>query len=258
MAEQHPYDALDISALTTLLLNPDRPPDVHRAVLSALSRRNPLDRTSSLVALLESMVQNPGRYDQEVMISCIDLLATDPSPDATEAMLEVLPSVLQTSMDGSDALKPDFREYFYTALITRQREGDLEVWADFLPRLDARTLVAAMIDPAAGALEALEPFTLIDRLSEPQRTKALVSVIAGVTRRRGSPEVISQALQLIQVSSNPEQRQEGVEALAAQWEKAKRTGREAQASMLEQALHVLDNKPRSAPERLTGKRPWAP
>ena len=165
MAEQHPYDSLDISALTTLLLNPDRPPEVHRAVLSALSRRSPFDRTSSLVALLESMVQNPGRYDQDVMISCIDILATDPTPQATSAMLEVLPSVLHTGMDGTDALKPEFREYFYTALVTRQREGDLKVWAEFLPELDSRTLVAALVDPVAGALEALEPLTLIDRLA---------------------------------------------------------------------------------------------
>src|SRR5689334_15730064 len=120
MAEQHPYDALDISALTTLLLNPDRSADVHRAVLSALTRRSAFDRASSLVALLNSMVQYPGRYDQDVMLSCIDIMATDPTPQATSAMLEVLPAVLSTGLDGSDALNPDFREYFYTALITRQ------------------------------------------------------------------------------------------------------------------------------------------
>jgi len=258
MADQHPYDSLDISALTTLLLNPDRPADVHRAVLSALTRRNPFDRTSSLVALLKSMVQNPGRYDQDVMMSCIDILATDPTPQATEAMLEVLPAVLSTAMDGTDALKADFREYFYTALITRQREGDLKVWAAFLPELDARTLVAALVDPVAKPLEALEPLTLIDRLAEPQRTKALISVIAGIAHLRGAPETINEVVQLLQRSSDPELRQEGLDALGAQWEKAKKAGRDAQVSILESALHTLDTRPRSAPERLTGKRPWAP
>lgn len=258
MSEQHPYEMLDISALTTLLLNPDRPAEVHRAVLSALSHRSPFDRASSLVALLESMVQNPGRYDQEVMISCIDILATDPTPQATSAMLEVLPKVLVSGMDGTDALKPDFREYFYTALITRQRDSDLKVWGEFLPELDARTLVAAMVDPVAKPLEALEPLTLIDRMAEPQRTKALISVIAGVAARRGALEKVNEAIQVIQRSNSPEQLQEGIEVLAVQWEKAKKAGRDAHAGVLESALHILDTRQRSAPERLTGKRPWAP
>ncbi len=258
MAEQHPYDQLDISALTTLLLNPDRPASVHRAVLSALTRRSPFDRTSTLVALLKSMVQNPGRYDQDVMISCIDILATDPTPQATAAMLEVLPAVLNTGMDGSDALKPDFREYFYTALVTRQREGDLKVWAEFLPELDAKTLVAALVDPIAKPLEALEPLTLIDRLPEPQRTRALFSVIVGISVRRGAIENVNEAVKTIQRSSTPEQRQEGIEVLISQWEKAKKGARDAQVGILEAALRILDSKPRSASERLTGKRPWAP
>src|SRR5262249_10249887 len=159
-------------ALSALLLNADRPADVHRAALSALSRRSPYDRTSTLVALLKSMVSHPGRYNQEVMMSLIDILATDPTPQATEAMLDSLPVVLGTAMDGSDALKPDFREYFYQALVTRQRDGDLEVWATMLPELEIKTLVAALIDPVAKPLEALEPITLIDRQPEPQRTKA--------------------------------------------------------------------------------------
>lgn len=257
MADQHPYDMLDISALTTLLLNPDRPPDVHRAVLSALSRRSPFDRSSSLLALLKSMVQNPGRYDQDVMISCIDILATDPTPQATAAMLEALPSVLSTGMDGTDALKPEFREYFYTALVTRQREGDLKVWAEALPDLDPKTLVAILVDPVAKPLEALEPLTLIGRLPEPQRTKALISVIAGVAHRRGTLETVNAAVKELQKSSAPEQFQEGLEVLSQQWEKAKKAGRDAQVGILEAALRVLDTRPRTAPERLTGKRPWA-
>src|SRR5574341_2478304 len=166
MDDQHPYDQLDIAALSTLLLNADRPPEVHRAALSALSHRSPYDRASTLVALLNSMVHNPGRYNQDVMMALIDILATDPTPQAMEAMIESLPQVLSAGLDGSDALKPEFREYFYTALVTRQREGDLAVWAASLPELDARTLVAALVDPVAGPLEALDPLTLLDRLAE--------------------------------------------------------------------------------------------
>lgn len=258
MADQHPYDMLDIAALSALLLNSDRPAEVHRAALSALSRRSAYDRTSTLVDLLKSMVSNPGRYDQDVMMSLIDILATDPTPQATEAMLESLPGVVGTAMDGTDALKPDFREYFYTALVTRQREGDLKIWAEVLPELGAKELVGILVDPAAKPLDALEPLTLMDRLPEPQRTKALISVISGIAHRRGLMDTMNQVVNLLQKSSAPDQLKEGVDVLAQQWEKAKKAGREAPAGILEAALRVLDAKPRTAGERLTNKRPWAP
>ncbi len=258
MADQHPYDMLDIAALAALLLNPDRPPEVHRAALSALSRRSPYDRTSTLVDLLHSMVSNPGRYNQDVMMSLIDILATDPTPQATAAMIEALPAVLAAALDGSDALGSDFREYFYTALVTRQREGDLKVWAEALPELDAKTLVATMIDPVAKPLEALEPITLLDRLHEPQRTKALISVVAGIAHRGGDVDAVNQVVQMLQTSSSQDQLKEGLSALSQQWEKAKKAGRDSQVGVLELALKTLDSTPRTAAERLTGKRPWAP
>ncbi|MBN1311257.1 MAG: hypothetical protein JXB30_07545 [Anaerolineae bacterium] len=257
MSDQNPYDAVDLAALTTLLLDPDKPPHVHRNALSALSRRSPFDRTSRLVTLLKSMVQHPGRYDQEVMMACIDILATDPDAQATLSMIESVPAVLGTAMDGSDALSPEFREYFYTALVSRQREGDLEVWAEFLPELDAKTLVAMVLDPAAHPLAALEPLVLIDRLPEPQRTKAFISVIAGIAHNRGPIEQATEAAEMIAKSSDPEQLKEGVAVLTQQWEKRKRAGKDVQLGILEATLRILDRKPRSAAERLSGKRPWA-
>lgn len=258
MSEQNPFDAVDLAALTTLLLDPDKPAHIHRNALSALSRRSPFDRTSRLVTLLKSMVQNPGRYDQEVMMSCIDILATDPDSQATLAMIESLPGVLGTAMDGSDALKPDFREYFYTALVSRQRDGDLEVWGEFLPELEAKTLVAMMLDPAGEPLEALEPLTLMNRLPEPQRTKALISVIAGIASKRGSIQKAIDAAEMVAKSSDPAQLKEGVATLAQQYDKRKRSGKDVQLGILEAVLRILDGKPRSPAERLSGKRSWAP
>lgn len=243
----------------TVLLNPEQPAKVHRAALSALSRRSAFDRTSGAVQLLTSMVKNPGRYDQDAMITVIDILATDPTPDATDAMLETLPEVLRAGAEGTDSLIPDFREYFYTALVTRQREGDLRIWAEVLPQLDGKTLVASLIDPVAKPLhDALEPLVLIDRLPEPGRTKALMSAIAGVIHRKGNPQLIQDAVKLIAKSSDQEQLRQGVELLTQQWEKAKAGGRDGQMGILEAALRMLDTKPRSPGERLTGKRPWAP
>jgi hypothetical protein len=65
-------------------------------------------------------------------------------------------------------------------------------------------------------------------------------------------------MEMLQKASDPDQLREGTEALATQWEKAKKAGRDAQAATLESVLKALDGKPRSASERLTGKRPWAP
>jgi hypothetical protein len=258
-SEQNLYDQLDMAALMTVLLNPEQPAKIHRAALSALSRRGAFDRASGAVQLLKSMVKNPGRYDQEVMITVIDILATDPTPDATYAMLEAVPDVLNAGVDGTDILAVDFREYFYTALVTRQREGDLQVWAEILPQLDGKSLVACLIDPAAKPLlDAIEPLVLIDRIAEPSRTKALMSAIAGISARKGNPTIVQDAIKLIQQSSDSEQLKQGIEVLVQQWEKAKAAGREGQMGILEAALRMLDNKPRSPGERLTGKRPWAP
>ncbi len=258
MADQDSYDLLDTPTLTNILLNPDQTPDIHRAALSALSRRDPYQRTPRLIEILKAVLKHPERFDQDVMMGVIDILATDPDPDATYAMIELLPVMLERTLDGKDPLKPEFREYFYTALITRQREEDLDVWRDMLPRLEPRTLIAALLDPAAGPLQALEPITLMDRLEEPKRTKALISSIAGLARLKGRQEQAQQVPLLLKKTHDPAQLEDGIRALAEHWEKAKKIGRKEQATTLEGALRLIDTRPRTAAERLTGKRPWAP
>jgi hypothetical protein len=223
-----------------------------------LARRGAYQRSSTIITILRSVLRYPERYDQDVMMALIDILATDPEAEATGAMLEVLPDMLDSGMDPRTALKPEFREYFYTALVTRQREDDLVVWGEMLPELEAKTLVAALVDPSAQALEALEPATLIDRLPEPQRTKALISVIVGAAHMSGNPKTVAEASAMLARSMDPNQLADGIEVLAQHWEKAKKGGRKRQAELLEKALEALDHTPRSAGERLTGKRPWAP
>jgi hypothetical protein len=257
MDQNTSYDQLDTPTLTNLLLNADQAADVHRGALSALARRSAFQRSATIITILRSVLRYPDRYDQEVMMALIDILATDPESDATLAMIEVLPEVLEHGIDPKSALKPEFREYFYTALVTRQREDDLLVWGEMLPQLDPKTLVASMVDPAAGPLEAVEPLTLIDRLPEPQRTKALISVIVGVAHMSGNRKVIQTATSMLTRSADQGQLKDSINGLAQHWEKAKKAGRKEQGDLLEQALSVLDGEPRSATERLTGKRPWA-
>src|SRR4051812_20754501 len=96
MSDQAAYDGLDTPALTNLLLNPNQRRDVHRAALSALSRHHPRERTERLLSVLKAVIEAPTRYDQEVMMATIDILATDPDSKATEAMIEMIPSVLSS------------------------------------------------------------------------------------------------------------------------------------------------------------------
>lgn len=257
MADQSSYDSLDTPMLTNLLLSPEQRPEVHKGALSALSRRSPAQRTSQLIRVLKNIADFPERYNQDVMMLVIDLLATDPDPDATLAMLEMLPRVLEIAIENKDALKPEFREYYYTALVSRQRDSDLNVWREMLPTLEPKTLVAALVDPVAEPLQAIEPLTLIDRLPEPQRSKALFSAIAGMAHTKRPVEQILEAARLLSQSHDPAQLEQGIEALAQRWERAKKSNAEAQAACLEAALQILDTRPRTAAEKLIGKRPWA-
>jgi hypothetical protein len=175
MRDQAAYDGLDTPALTNLLLNPNQRPEVHRAALSALSRRRPQERTQRLLDVLKAVIDSPKRYDQQVMVATIDILATDPNARATEALIEMLPSVLN-AYELRTGLADEFREYFYEALVTRRREDDIEVWRKKLPDLGSDSLVAMLYDPAAKALKSIDPLKLITKLPASQRNAALRKV----------------------------------------------------------------------------------
>jgi hypothetical protein len=199
--DQATYDSLDNQTLSNLLLNPNQRPDVHRAALSAMSRRKPSERTHLLLDVLQNLVQNPDRYDQHVMLSLIDILATDPDADATEAMLGILPSVLKSARGGG-GLTHEFREYFYEALVTRQRIDDIEVWREALPQFSAETLTEILFDPAAKPLESLEPLLLIGRLPKSNRGPALRSIFFRSLFR--NPALAFQSLKMmLQASDSP-------------------------------------------------------
>ena len=150
MSEQS-YDYLDIDSLVNILVNPDSPADAKEGAFRAFCAIDAYTRLEQTTTVLRAMVRRAGRYDAEMMMDAVELLATDPDPSATRAMLEVLPDVLMKGIGGSDELPDSFREYFYQAVVTRSREDDLVVWGEMLPNLDGRTLVAALLDPAAGA-----------------------------------------------------------------------------------------------------------
>lgn len=170
---QHIYDTLSVADLTNLLIDPEQKVEVHRAVLSSISRLiSSSVRTAQLLKALREMVSKPHRYNSEVMMGVVDILATDPSAEATSAMLQVLPAILGVS--GAEELVDDeLRQYFCEALMTRRREDDLVVWQETLPKLSGAVWVAILTDPAAKALKPLKPLKMIEKLPEPRRGKAL-------------------------------------------------------------------------------------
>ena len=252
---QH-YEKLDIQTLSNLLTNPDNLPEVHRGAFSALLKIESEERRRQIAVVVRSMLQAPSRYSNELIVEAVEILATDPHPDATEAMLNILPDMVTLGVKDRDAVPHDVREYFYQALVTRTREADLSVWNEMLPRLEGRTLVAAMMEPAAEALATLEPLTLIDRLPEPDRTRALVSLIRGMAVR-GRRDMIKHVGEMLNQSSDGNELKRGVGLLADHWEKAKKANRNRTVQHLELALSLVDSEPRTAGQRLTGKRPWA-
>lgn len=257
--DQDTYDRLEIPALTSILLNPDSPVEAHRGALSALSRQDQLHRISSLIQVLKSISRHPGRYDLDVMMNVIDLLATEPDADATVAFIEVLPAILETGITGRNELKPEFREYYYAALLTRQREDDLEVWAEMLPQLESKSLAAILLDPVAGSLvEAIDPLTLIERLAEPEKSAALFRVVTGVIMLKGKTEYLQQSVVTLRKSSDQGQLEKGLATLTQLYEQAKKAGQQGTVNIIAKVLGALDRRPRTAGEKLMGKRPWAP
>jgi len=254
--DQKSFDQLDISALAALLLDPDAGDDVHRAALSALSRVSPDARNDRLVKVLKRIFVDPDRYNLDVIAAAIDLLATDPDPDATAAMLEILPDMMHYTLRGKQ-ITPKFRAYFYQALMTRQRDEDLRVWGEMLDSISPETLVGIIVDPEAAPLEALEPWTLMERQAEPDRTNALITILLLATRKGGLDSPVKEAVMALQEKHDPGAFEAGLDKLAEQWEQAKKAGRKKHADGLHAALEIVDNRPRTASERLTGKRPWA-
>jgi hypothetical protein len=113
-----------------------------------------------------------------------------------------------------------------------------------------------MVDPVAKPLEAIEPMTLIDRLGEPHRTSALISVLAALAGRESKEKLIEIA-QMVAQSHDAAQLERGVEALEQRWQQAGKAGRESYAEKIETILGILDTRPRTGMEKIMGKRPWA-
>lgn len=252
------YDTLDAQTLTNLLVDANQKAEVHQRALNALTHIQPDERRNRLIMVLRKMMHEPECYDDEVKLSLVEVLGTDPHPAATTAMLQVLPDILSAAMSEGNSLPADFREYFYQALVTRTREGDLDVWRQIIPQLDPQTLVAILLDPVAGSLiDAIEPLELISRLDEPERSRALISTVVGLAYVPGRHALMQHACQILLSAAGQEHLVHALGVLEERWNKARRNGKEQAVTELESALTILDNRPRSSLERLRGRRPWA-
>ncbi len=176
-SQQSPeFHKLDLVTMTTVLLDAPTAKEQNR-VLEQFRIAPPAGRRSHLLSLLRSMVEAKRQYDPEVMISVVDLLATDPDPEATKALLNALPNVARAARSGSKQ-NTAFRGYFYSALMTRRRDVDRDAWKAAVATFDFDTLIGLLLDPAAAPVAAqLKPFKRIDRLPRRERSAALRSLI---------------------------------------------------------------------------------
>lgn len=171
-------ERLDLQTLTNLLLNPHQRKETQQKVVSTFAGLPPSVRTGHLTRVLRAMMTSPTAFDHDLMMSVVDLLATDPAPAATEAMFDLLPLIVGAEARSGKGISNDFRDYYYQALATRRREGDRAVWLERLPRLTADVLVGLLLDSRAKPLrEIAKPLVLIDRLPRLERRKALWDVV---------------------------------------------------------------------------------
>lgn len=172
------FTGIPASTLVHLVLTAYDDPITQRRSLQELARLSPQRRGNHLLLALRQMLKQPQLYEQDVMFSIIELLATDPNPDATRAMIELLPEVGRAQRKGTGPLTLDIREYFYQALATRQRDTDRDIWREMMPQLDGETLVALVTDPTAAPLRRfVNPMTLIEHLPNTQRKRALKNLM---------------------------------------------------------------------------------
>lgn len=172
------YTGIPASTLVHLVISAHDDPVTQRKALAELAKLSPQRRGSQLILALRSMMERPQLYELDIMYAIIELLATDPNPDATRAMIEVLPNIAQAQKKGTGPLTLDLRGYFYQALATRRRDTDRAVWREMLPQLSGETLVNLLTDPAAEQIRSLlNPMTLIEHLPREQRRQALRDVL---------------------------------------------------------------------------------
>jgi hypothetical protein len=180
------YALIDSATMINILLKPDLPDKDRQEVMAALSRLHPTERGSRMAEALRVMLSRAEQFELDFMLSIIELLATDPEPYATAAMISTLPGMARHYLNRDVDVPVGFREYFYQALMTRRREGDREVWRRMLPKLDKETLVLLQIDPIARDFRKfLKLDAVIDRLPGPERRRVLRSTIYHGNLRQG-------------------------------------------------------------------------
>ncbi len=190
------YKAPDVEWLTSMLLSRSYAPEVQRGALSGLRKVRPDIRRRRLIKVLHHYIDQPHGYDPDVMIGAVDLLATDPSVEATAALLELLPLLAQSILRRR-GVPEDFRAYYYSALMTRRRDEDRFTWRDYLLEFGWETWAGLVLDPAAAPLEQiLHPLGQIDRLPRAERHQALRAIMRrGIMQ--GAPRQVLQAIRLM-------------------------------------------------------------
>jgi hypothetical protein len=161
-----------LGTLVDVLLSAPENAELQRQVMQELALQRPDKRADYLAQALRRMLDDPAAYG-ETLYAIVELLATDPGPEATRSMLAILPILARSSLRSRFSPPEDFRAYFYKALATRHRTTDLVAWQAMGDALDGDTLVMILTDPAAVPLrQALKRYRLFDGLPPGLRRQA--------------------------------------------------------------------------------------
>lgn len=150
-----PADALfthaALGTLVDVLLSAPENAELQRQVIQELALQRPDKRADYLAQALRRMLSAPASYGP-TLDAIVELLATDPGPEATHSMLGILPILARASLRTRSSPPLSFRTYFYEALATRHRTTDLVAWQAMSDAIDGDTLVVLLTDPAAAPL----------------------------------------------------------------------------------------------------------
>lgn len=162
----------------------------------------------------------------------VNALARDPSLASTAEMLDLLVVVLNKAISERD-LSDEERASLYQTLATRDSDADIRVWSNYLPMFSASMMANMILDPLAAPLaEAISPFEILDRQSEPERTHALFDIILEAAKRDGITLDVRKAWELLNKGAHRKAYDAGIEKLGQEMQFAERKGQVVEAERL--------------------------
>ena len=133
----------DLDTLVATIIDVELTEEVHRKAISVLIKCDPIARNPFLVRVMKAIASRPSVYDHESMMALVDILATDPDPEATEIIRISAPWAHSSVGRAIDFVSDSYQPRWGRSLLTqyfRWHAWKLEIYAEALRRQDVTTL----------------------------------------------------------------------------------------------------------------------